>query len=55
VTIITCDKNYLFSTFSGGKMLIKFLYHTQTLLQPLPSWTVLPDRPLAEDRQHVLP
>jgi hypothetical protein len=31
-TIITCDKNYLFSTFSGGKMLVEFPHHTQSLL-----------------------
>ena len=28
VTIIECDKNYLFSTLSGGKMLVQFLHQT---------------------------
>ena len=31
-TTIHCDKNYLFSSFSGGKMLVKFLHLTQSLL-----------------------
>ena len=30
-TTIHCDKNYLFSTFSGGKMLVKFLHLTQSV------------------------
>jgi hypothetical protein len=51
-TTIHCDKNYLFSTFSGGKMLVKFLHLTQSLLRPLPGRTDPPDRPAAEDRHH---
>jgi hypothetical protein len=27
-TILECDKNYLFSTLSGGKMLVRFLHQT---------------------------
>ena len=32
-TIIECDKNFLFSTLSGGKMLVKFLHQTQMMKQ----------------------
>ena len=34
-TIIECNKNYLLSTLSSGKMLTRFLHATQTLLCPL--------------------
>ena len=51
-TTIHCDKNYLFSTLSGGKMLVKFLHLMQSLLRPLPGRTDPPDRPAAEDRHH---
>ena len=44
VTTIHCNKNYLFSTLSGGKMLVKFLHLTQSLLRPLPACTDPPDR-----------
>ena len=46
-TIIECDKNYLFSTLSGGKMLVCFLHKTQSLLRPLLDRTDPPDRTLA--------
>ena len=46
-TIIQCDKNYLFSTFSGGKMLTKFLHEMQSLLRPLPARNDPPDPTLA--------
>ena len=46
-TIIECDKNYLFSTLSGSKMLVRFLHQTQSLLRPLPAHTDPPDRPVA--------
>ena len=46
-TIIEYDKNYLFSTLSGSKMLVRFLHQTQSLLQPLPSRTDPPDRAIA--------
>ena len=46
-TTIECDKNYLFSTFSGGKMLVRFLHQTQSLLRPLPARTDPPDRSTA--------
>ena len=52
-TTIHCDKNYLFSTFSSGKMLVKFLHLTQSLLQPLPGRTDPPDRPATEERHHL--
>jgi hypothetical protein len=42
-TIIECDKSYLFSTFSGGKMLTRFLHATQSLLRPLPARNDPPD------------
>ena len=42
-TIIECDKNFLFSTLPGGKMLVKFLHQTQTLLCPLPDRNDPPD------------
>ena len=45
-TILECDKNYLFSTLSGGKMLVRFLHQTQSLLCPLPTHTDPPDRPV---------
>ena len=45
-TIIECDKNYLFSTLVGGKMLVRFLHQTQSLLRPLPARTNPPDRPV---------
>ena len=38
-TTIHCNKNYLFSTLSGGKMLVKFLHLMQSLLRPLPTCT----------------
>ena len=46
-TILECDKNYLFSTFSSGKMLVRFLHQTQSLLHPLPTRTDPPDWPVA--------
>ena len=46
-TIIECNKNYLFSTFSSGKMLVRFLHQTQSLLCPLPARTDPPDHPVA--------
>ena len=46
-TIIECDKNYLFSTLSGGKMLVQFLHQMQSLLRPLPARTDPPDRAIA--------
>ena len=46
-TIIECDKSYLFSTFSGGKMLTRFLHATQSLLRPLPARNDPPDPTLA--------
>ena len=42
-TIIECDKSYLFSTFSSGKMLTRFLHATQSLLRPLPARNDPPD------------
>ena len=46
-TIIECDKNYLLSTLSGGKMLTRFLHTTQTLLCPLPTRNDPPDPTMA--------
>ena len=46
-TIIECDKNYLFSTLSSGKMLVRFLHQTQSLLHPPPARTDPPDRAIA--------
>ena len=46
-TIIECDKSYLFSTFSGGKMLTRFLHETQSLLHPLPACNDPPDPTMA--------
>ena len=46
-TIIKCDKTYLFSTYSGGKMLTQFLHQTQSLLCPLPTHNDPPDPTLA--------
>ena len=46
-TILECDKNYLFSTSSSGKMLVRFLHQTQSLLRPLPARTDPPDRSVA--------
>jgi hypothetical protein len=46
-TIIECDANYLFSTFSGGKMLTRYLHATQTLLRPLPARNDPPDPTMA--------
>ena len=46
-TIIKCDKHYLFSTLSGGKMLTRFLHVTQTLLRPLPARNDPPDPTMA--------
>ena len=46
-TIIECNKSYLFSTFSGGKMLTRFLHAMQTLLRPLPAHNDPPDPTLA--------
>ena len=42
-TTIECNKNFLFSTLSSGKMLAKFLHQTQTLLHPLPDRNDPPD------------
>ena len=46
-TIIECDKHYLLSTSSGGKMLTRFLHATQTLLCPLPARNDPPDPTMA--------
>ena len=46
-TILECDKHYLFSTFSDGKMLVHFLHRMQSLLHPLPARTDPPDCTLA--------
>ena len=46
-TILECDKNYLFSTFSGGKMLVRFLHRMQSLLRPLPAHTHPPNQTVA--------
>ena len=46
-TIIECDKNFLFPTLSGGKMLTKFLHQAQTLLRPLPDRNDPPDPTMA--------
>ena len=46
-TIIECDKNYLFSILSGGKMLVRLLHKMQNLLCPLPDRTDPPNRTLA--------
>ena len=46
-TIIECDKSYLFSTFSGSKMLTRFLHETQSLLHPLPTRNDPPDPTMA--------
>ena len=43
VTIIECDKHYLLSTLSGGKMLTRFLHAMQSLLRPLPTRNDPPD------------
>ena len=46
-TILECDKNYLFSTFSSGKMLVRFLHQMLSLLRPLPARTDPPNRTVA--------